>query len=266
VITSIKGASAFVRVKSNVDIKDCLLQLWKDEGYDVKQRILENPNIIDEIWENRSDFKNILKVITPYFQDFFDKPSVVEKMSECLINFASELCPNLQSLSENDKQNIFNTDGRKSVGILLYEFATGTGPTNRYLTVGESNSFVKQYLSGYVLDDILQQIYNRLNSEFKNNDEIDIYLKFSPDQTDLYDSAKKHIDSNLQQIFVGASVGTAKRINEKQVLVTLSNRTSKSSLFLHLANDKEASNKKLKTIQQTIRFIIKNIDENKFLH
>ena len=61
VITSIKGASAFVRVKSNVDIKDCLLQLWKDEGYDVKQRILENPNIIDEIWENRSDFKNILK-------------------------------------------------------------------------------------------------------------------------------------------------------------------------------------------------------------
>ena len=123
---------------------------------------------------------------------------------------------------------------------------------------------MSKYVSGWVLAEILVKIYKNTYEYFKTQDKIDITLKFSPDQTEnLLEFGIKHLLSNKVQMFIGAATGKIKHTNtSNQVTVTIENSTSKSSLFLHLANNNTTGGK-LSTKKQTIKFKL-NINEKFF--
>ncbi|WP_262497650.1 RHS repeat-associated core domain-containing protein [Flavobacterium kingsejongi] len=53
----------------------------------------------------------------------------------------------VSTLTENDKQNIFKTNATETIGVLLWEFATGTGLENRSFNYGE-HPFATQFMDG----------------------------------------------------------------------------------------------------------------------
>jgi hypothetical protein len=128
----------------------------------------------------------------------------------------------VEEANEATKQTQFKTDPDKSVAILLYEFATGTGKDNRTFNYGEKGSFANAFVDGRVLKEV-SSIFSKTMTEmtaskfYKSGGTFG--LSFSPDQTnDLQESIEKHINSNLPQFFVGgASVSVSATSDENWV-------------------------------------------------
>lgn len=241
------------------------MEIWEEEGSDATQKILSNQNLVNDLTYCvlYKDFKDIIYLLKDQLQDFFDKESVINKTSDCMIHFATSLCPEVKYLSEQQKEEIFKNDGRKTVGILLYEFATGTGETLRKFTYqkGKGASFVNQYLKGWVIEDLYKQIYLKFDKEHCSGN---IGIGFSPDDVSLSDFIYRHEASNICQFFVGGAIATIIPSDEKNmVIVIIKNTTGKKSLFLHLANDTETIGSKLSNKNQIIIFKLR-LDESKF--
>ncbi len=180
-------------------------------------------------------------------------------------------------MSEKRKQQIFDTDYKASVGILLYEFATATGEQHRafYYNENKPNSYANKVVEGYVLDDVVNGIYKRVSEEVIDN-EVDwnnvksrnsyygFPIEFSPDQVGYrYDKfIKRHIESNPAQFFTGGGTVNAYPIDDTTARVTIHNNTSRTSLMLHLP-EKNYDEGPLRTTSQTIHFTIQNLDSNK---
>ncbi|MGN6568378.1 MAG: RHS repeat-associated core domain-containing protein, partial [Flavipsychrobacter sp.] len=200
--------------------------------------------------------------------------------SAALAQTAKEIYKDVGNIkTEGQKQAIFKKDADKTVAILLYEFATGTGKEKRTFDYN-TNPFVNKFLEGRVLPEIMKNFYQEVQKEHltyekfkelgKEGKSIKFGLSFSPDQTSLRDSLKKHLNSNLAQFFIGgASISVKPGQKDGTIIVTVSNDTSRRSLLVHLGenykrtgNDNEQQ-KPLSTIKQELRFQI-TIDPSKF--
>ncbi len=174
---------------------------------------------------------------------------------------------NASNLTEKQKQRIFEKDELGTIGILLHEFATGTGPETRKFVVGK-HAFATSYTSGRILEEIIEEFSAKLRGQGYDFNALGdtgvkrVDLEFSPDikgwnPGSWMESAGKHADSNHAQFFIGGS--TAKvSIKDQNLMIQVYNETSRKSLFLHLPfvkNYKRTSgqkNKPLSTIKQYI--------------
>jgi hypothetical protein len=178
--------------------------------------------------------------------------------SNLLISTAKERNPNVENLSESEKQKDFRTNAEKTQGILLYEFATGTGKTEREFNYPDP--IVKEIASGYVLGDILNKFNEHLKKEkltlsewSKKGENFESDIPFSPDHAGTLKSISRHFSSNSSQFLIGGSTFViSPSSKEGLVSVTIENKMSKNSLFLHVLDNKD--NGQLRTTTQKFNF------------
>ena len=174
-------------------------------------------------------------------------------MANELIVSAKQRTPDAEELNESQKEKYFRNDARKTQGILLYEFATGTGKSER--TFSFPDPIVKEIASGYVLEEILDEFQNHIESRNLTVDEwaakgesFEDDIPFSPDHTGLPNSIYRHIASNSSQFVIGGSVYTITPTSIHNVInVSIENKMSRNSLTLHQLG-KNAHTDHLKTV------------------
>jgi hypothetical protein len=218
-------------------------------------------------------FGSIIGLINYYPQKIVDNVTeLIDNIAvHMLVSVAEHIDPQVSNYDESEKQLYFNSDANKTVAILLYEFATGTGEPIRVFSDSSINSFASVYLEGRIIEEIYNDFYNIMSNrsfeDFEKNC-VKINLEFSPDQTDFWKSIEKHFDSNLPQFFIGGSTAFISTTDkEGSVLVEITNKTSRNSLMLHMVNNYDRVDGKiipLSTITQKIIFNL-SIDESKII-
>jgi len=178
---------------------------------------------------------------------------------------------NVGNLTEEEKHKHFESSELVTIGILLHEFATGTGERTRKFIVGK-HPFATSYMSGRILEEIVTEFSAKLRGQgydfnaLGDTDVIPIDLEFSPDISkwnpgSWMESAEKHADSNHAQFFVGGARAKVS-IKNQNLMIQVYNATSRKSLFLHLPFVKDyertpgKKNKPLSTIRQYINATI----------
>jgi acetylornithine deacetylase/succinyl-diaminopimelate desuccinylase-like protein len=169
----------------------------------------------------------------------------------------------LSKLTEKEKQKYFETDELTTIGILLFEFATGTGKESRTFIYGK-HAFATSFLSGRVLQEAAEKFVTQLVNQGYNfntlndTEEFKVSLEFSPTKnpSSWLESLGKHLNSNWSQLFVGGARANVS-IKDQNMMIQVDNETSRRSYFLHLPvqNYKRVSGKKnklLSTIKQHI--------------
>ena len=171
---------------------------------------------------------------------------------------AKEYNPNVANLTETEKQDDFDLNGKKGVGILLYEFANGKGPEIREFSNG---MFWNDYFEGDRIEQIKSDFEVQLNERgltfnqfVANGTIIPGRNAFSPDHTNVVHSIQQHANANWVQFFVGGTrieytpSSLAGYIDLKMI-----NPTSRYSLLLHQADEYKRINHgniPLSTIEQ----------------
>lgn len=211
----------------------------------------------------KEGFKKALDILKEAFADkkLFSK-EVISEMAECLKSYAKSLFPKVGTLYEEQKNAIFNEQdwnqskesvlesAKKTVAILLWEFATGSGETERGFCKG---NFLTAFLNAgckYGAVDKVKIIKDKIREQRCTLEQFKIdgvkikKIAFSPDDKDLTlkESYDNHFNSNIAQFFVGGvgavSVSYEGLANGRiKMHVQFSNETSMSSLFLHLSED-----------------------------
>ncbi|MDD3014656.1 MAG: hypothetical protein PHC34_13225 [Candidatus Gastranaerophilales bacterium] len=186
-----------------------------------------------------------------------DTSAAIALMGKAKLYFDNEI---VSELTESEKQEIFKTDALKTIGILLWEFATGTGMEKRNFNYGE-HPFATQYIDGK-LGEIFRRFNDKLNeSGFKvrpkNTDYYTLSLPFSPTSNPASwgESIARHVSASKIEFFIGGAIVKIRMQNdnvEGQVI----NLTSRESLLLHVAGNYNRSdgNRPLSTIYQLINF------------
>lgn len=126
----------------------------------------------------------------------------------------------------------------------------------------------------YVLEDIVEGTYDRVAAEKIDNNKdwntvknqnrfYGFPIEFSPDQTGarIDKSIYRHNASNSAQFFMGGASARVFPIGDASAKVEINNSTSRSSLFLHLAENNSYG--KLRTTSQTIHLNIVNLNPAK---
>ena len=170
----------------------------------------------------------------------------------------------VSQLREEDKQLIFKEDAVKTVGILLWEFATGTGKGSRKFQYGV-HPFANSVFEGRIINEIVDEFNGKLKndgydfSKVGNSNKHRIWLEFSPNSNpnSWMESLNKHIDSNLPQFFIGGAFADVE-IQDKNLIIQIYNETSRSSLMLHIGSNYDRvpnseEQKPLSTIKQYIK-------------
>ena len=125
-------------------------------------------------------------------------------------------------------------------------------------------SLAKDFFSGQVLNELFREFnveLKKINYDFstlKDTEPITLIYEFGPNDTsNLKESFVKHKKSNFAQLFVGGTRLKA-RIKDGNLILQVTNFTSRSSLLFHLFGVKNYSrknnrNRPLSTIQQNIK-------------
>jgi hypothetical protein len=237
----------------------------------------ENPNFdpINTPWLDRlrDAAKKIAELIsnpkTPAFIKAILILNLDNNLSIALTATALDYNINAFRTEETFKQQTFNQSGKAGVGILLYEFANGTGPDTREFNY--SGDMVARMFAGQVSEDLKADFLRILNDK---NLSLEMFTKqgaiiesgygFSPGHTTFSDSFGKHLRANDVQFFVGgANLKYFPAIENGYIIVELMNPTSRNSLLLHIGDNYErdgsnsGNNRPLSTIRQKFRFKLK---------
>ncbi len=201
--------------------------------------------------------------IPPYERTSSEQDSYIDKAASMALKETAKLFmdgKDLSNLSETGKQKIFETDALGTVGVLLWEFATGTGKATRKFEVGV-HPFANELIDGRILDEIVNEFNGKAKKDnydfLKHPDskEYKIALEFSPNKnpSSWLESLRKHADSNPVQFFVGGAIANA-QIKNNNLIIQIYNKTSRNSLLIHVGNnyDRKDGNRPLSTIKQTI--------------
>ena len=166
----------------------------------------------------------------------------------------------VSKLTEKQKQKIFEEDALKTVGILLFEFATGTGKEDRdffYNTHPFANKFVDARINEiiyYSNKKIKEMGYDDVS---KFTDAFQISLPFSPNlnPSSWGNSIAHIITSDAVGQFIGGAIATI-QISNGTMQCTIDNASSRNSFFVHLSEnyDRKNGNRVLSTIYQHIHF------------
>lgn len=203
-----------------------------------------------------------------------DQDSYIDKIAVKALKETAKLYidgVDLSNLSEKEKQKIFKEDELGTIGVLLWEFATGTGKEVRKFDVGV-HPFANRLMEGRILEEIVNEFNTALKAQgyafnsVGNTDNVSIALEFSPTKnpSSWLESLQKHANSNASQFFVGGAVAKV-RIQDRNLMIQIYNETSRSSLMLHIAKnyDRKNGNKPLSTIKQYINASYKLISDDK---
>ncbi|OMQ11823.1 hypothetical protein [[Flexibacter] sp. ATCC 35103] len=236
---------------------DLIKNLYNEikEINDIRKKIEEK--IAEKIKEKRIKIREKIK------QEISDLPN--EIAGNVLAKTANRIYPGVRRLDhENEKQALFRKSYEASVAILLYEFATGTGPKERNFDFYQ-HKFAQAILQDRMIQEIMEEtlkLLRQTNYDFvnkPNSKELLISLEFSPTLTYAIESLDKHFDSNLAQIFIGGAFALV-RINKGKLEGYIYNETSRESLVLHLnvgnikRNDNGIEEQRLSTIIQRFYF------------
>jgi len=168
----------------------------------------------------------------------------------------------VSDMTESTKQLIFKSSEIETIGVLLWEFATGTGRDSRTFKYGK-HPFASMYFSGRIIEELNEKLSKQLrNSGYKKGDDFDferIGLEFSPtlNPASWGKSLVKHKNSNLSQFFVGGAVADVKIYNNNLIII-ITNETSRNSLMGHIPKNynrdgtNKGHNKPLSTIKQKL--------------
>ncbi|MFT5890163.1 MAG: hypothetical protein ACI9Y7_000252 [Dokdonia sp.] len=189
--------------------------------------------------------------------------------ANALVNTAKRIYPEVEMLvAERSKQNIFEGKGtyKKTVAILLYEYAMGEGKAIRdfgYSTHDFATKILTDRVQKEILDKTLE-LLERTDYDFVTIPDSIVLrpaLPFSPSPGIFVESIDKHLNSNLAQLFMGGAIVYV-RIKNGNIVGYIENKTTKNSLFLHMGVDNDDRNdegmqKRLSTITQRIHFSFK---------
>lgn len=150
-----------------------------------------------------------------------------------LIDYSKGLLEEVPQLSSENKDLLISESSNAAVAIILYEFASGSGPSTRYFY--DSQPFVNTIKFGPAMQWVMQQYVGRGCKPIEN-----LRYQFSPLLTPFKPntwgfSVREHYRTlskeNLSQFVLGSF--NAEIMNSgDSVYVHLWNRTSKKSLFL----------------------------------
>ena len=191
-----------------------------------------------------------------------------------LMDYADKRTPGVHNLTDEQKEAIFEGNSTLGAGILLDEFARGTGPEHRLFTPG-GDQMARDFLTGYVLDGVRNGLYREVNDKkityemfLKRTKSLSYGLPFSPDHTETnMESLEKHFESNPIQFFIaGANIRVCpSNVPDDYIEVEIKNATTRNSAMGHIPGNYKRSNgrRPLSTIHQRFRFKLK-IDPNRF--
>ncbi len=196
-----------------------------------------------------------------------------------LVQAAIIIDPSVVKYTEEQKQQQFQTNHKSSVSILLYEFATGGGNSERKLSWSASlpNSFANKFIEGRVFNEVVNELYDNIVADvysyqdhLSGNIPYSFGLEFSPDDTKTYgESLEKHLNSNLAQFFIGGANVSVTPVDASTADVTITNFTSRNSLMLHQGKNypqekgKDGNRTSLSTTSQEIKFRIANLNPSR---
>ena len=165
-----------------------------------------------------------------------------QQLITALTKTAFKFNPDADTTKESNKQHEFQNNGEKGIGILLYEFANGTGKDIREFTNGD---FWNQFFEGDRIAKIKADFENVLikedltfNQFVTNGTFLESSYKFSPDHAGVLDSFEEHKNANWVQFFVGGSSVEYRPSSQSGYIdVKLINPTSRHSLLLHIGDN-----------------------------
>mgnify|MGYP000002680480 CR=1 FL=1 len=152
----------------------------------------------------------------------------------------------VEVLSTLNKNQLLTESEIGAAGVILYEFATGDGPSTRYFT--NSDSFTISFMSSPGMYWVLNQYMSQYDSVAQFDSGMNMYncrYQFSPllvpfDLTTWDFSLNQHFATwegrNISQIIVGSFNVDIQYMSDTTLQVHAWNKTSKKSLFLGLGN------------------------------
>ncbi|MEW5675603.1 hypothetical protein ABGT15_04765 [Flavobacterium enshiense] len=242
-------------------------KIKKGKHYDKEysDKVEQLYNEIKDIVEKRNELLERIKKISKN-KAIKLKNQVIEEVTQIpneiagdvLVKTAERIYPGVGKLNDKGKENLFKKNYEASVAILLYEFATGTGPEARNFDY-HKHAFARAILHGRMINEIMEETLKLLRQtryDFVNkpdSKELKIDLEFSPTPTYAIESLDKHLDSNFAQIFIGGAFALV-RIRNGKLEGYIYNQTSRESLGLHLeiGNIKRKKNGKKETAISTV--------------
>jgi hypothetical protein len=137
--------------------------------------------------------------------------------------------------------DIFLTDAEKTTAILLYEFATGSGKTVRDFEYGVhpfATDIVNQVIGGIEADFSKILAKEGFKKIPQNTTVKDISIPFSPSLSPSTwgTSIAKHLTADKSAFFMGGALADV-RIKNGRLEGVITNRTSRSSLMLHIGEN-----------------------------
>lgn len=239
-------------------------------------------DVIKNLYENITEINEIRKMLQEKIAEKVEEKGkkIQNKIKEEIDQLPNEIAGNViekvanriypgvrQLKHENRKESLFRKSYEATVAILLYEFASGTGPQSRKFDFYE-HKFAQAILEDRMINEIMEEtlkLLRQTNYDFVNkpdSKELKIDLEFSPTVTYAIESLDKHLDSNLAQIFIGGAFALV-RIRKGKLEGYIYNETSRESLILHLnvgdiqRKDDGSKERSLSTIVQRIYFTFK---------
>ncbi|WP_064966658.1 hypothetical protein [Tenacibaculum ovolyticum] len=191
-----------------------------------------------------------------------------QQLTIALTKTAFRLNPKADTTKESNKEYEFKNNGKAGVGVLLYEFANGTGKDVRNFSF--DYDMTAQMLAGNAPNDIKIDFYKTLSKEgissydefILKGKEVNGRYAFSPDHTGVVDSFNKHKNANWVHFVAGTSTVYYPSNDPGWIIVEMRNPTSRNSLLLHQGenynrNGLGTSNLPLSTIWQIFKFKLK---------
>lgn len=162
-----------------------------------------------------------------------------------IINYASEKLPNVSKLSEQEKEIVFKEDAKKSVAILLYEFAMSNGTEQRQFDTSHAISkdlmkspgfkfVVKKYLRGqYNVDSLplVEDSFRFIMTPRKDINGKSILAQFPQAVGQHF---RWFTNPRVSQLFLGSFACKITPINQHWATVNIYNITGRNSLFMHI--------------------------------
>ncbi len=188
-----------------------------------------------------------------------------------LFHYAEKRLPTVAQLSEREKGNLFKEDTKKTVAILLHEFAQPDGIQHRHFDTSHalSKSLLKSAGFKYVMRSFLKdtryldtatQLRQMLNYRYV------MTPRKSTSQSILTQTGfalKEHIrlafKPNIAQLFLGSYMVNMKQIDQQWAELTIYNETSRNSLFLHVPRSTDKPNM-FGTVSQTFTLKVRLSD------
>jgi tetratricopeptide (TPR) repeat protein len=157
----------------------------------------------------------------------------------------------LENLTKSEKMEIFKNDSESTIGILLYEFATGTG--EQKWNFNADMPYSKSFLESVAIDEALYDFYVKYDDLKKKcapcqSLDTDYYFAFSPDKTikkkGVSEGIREFINKQVAQfskdnkvlITRGGMKFKVKYVSGENLNVTILDGFSYSSLAAHLGD------------------------------